>query len=533
MSARAGEAVGVLADLRRAVLNTGVGIMGTATHPAADEEAAEVSDRERYRFIAEQLGDALVTPVAAVHVHVGMADAETAVRAFNGLRRHLPLVEALGANSPFRHGRDTGFASARELALRAWARSGAPRAMADYADFVAYADRLTRGRGCRRLHLPLVEAAAASEARDGRDPRARRAVVARARRVARRARARARAPRGDRRPASRAPARDPRGGVVPRRRSGLAAELPDNDGRLRPAREVLEETLALAAIPPTQPAARRRWPGSALSSRPAAAPACSAPTTKRGHGRGARWTSRAHSRPRSVRPVILGSMNARAVAVAVIIAAAAAPAAQAASWKRVTTPDGASSDEVGLARTADGVLHVAWHHPTGPNTADLLHTVISAAGKVGATSPVQSGWTGFTNPALVVEPGGGLRVFWGGFRSTDSSDPQNETNTALSRDGAKDDVSRKPRRARESGHWAHPRRWRWPEFEQPGRAAAGLSQPVIELSDQKALQRKRSARTDRRAYQGKQDDLRGQQAGPQRPTPWRAEAAAARVSAGA
>ena len=72
-----------------------------------------------------------------------------------------------------------------------------------------------------------------------------------------------------------------------------------------------------------------------------------------------------------------GSMKARVVAVAVIIAAAAAPAAQAAPWKRVTTPDGASSDQVGLARTADGVLHVAWHHPTGPNTADLLHTVIS------------------------------------------------------------------------------------------------------------------------------------------------------------
>ena len=47
---------------------------------------------------------------------------------------------------------------------------------------------------------------------------------------------------------------------------------------------------------------------------------------------------------------------------------------------------------------------------------------------------MQSGWTGFTNPALVVDAGG-LRAFWGGFRSTDSSDPQNETNTALSPDG--------------------------------------------------------------------------------------------------
>ena len=33
---------------------------------------------------------------------------------------------------------------ARELSLRAWPRSGAPRAMDGYADFVDYAERLTR-----------------------------------------------------------------------------------------------------------------------------------------------------------------------------------------------------------------------------------------------------------------------------------------------------------------------------------------------------------------------------------------------------
>ncbi len=127
-------------------------------------------------------------------------------------------------------------------------------------------------------------------------------------------------------------------------------------------------------------------------------------------------------------------MKARAIALAIIVAASAAPTAHAAPWKRVTTPDGSSTHQVGLARSADGVLHVAWHHPTGPNTEDLLHTAISAAGKIGATTPIQSGWTGFTNTALVVDPGG-LRAFWGGFRTTDSSDPQNETNTALSADG--------------------------------------------------------------------------------------------------
>ena len=127
-------------------------------------------------------------------------------------------------------------------------------------------------------------------------------------------------------------------------------------------------------------------------------------------------------------------MKVRAAAITVLLAAFAASSASAAPWKRVTTPDGASTDQVGLARTGDGVLHLVWSHPTGPNTEDLLHTAIGRAGAIGPTSPVQSGWTGFTNAAVVVDPGG-LRAFWGGFRSTDSSDPQRETSTALSMDG--------------------------------------------------------------------------------------------------
>jgi hypothetical protein len=127
-------------------------------------------------------------------------------------------------------------------------------------------------------------------------------------------------------------------------------------------------------------------------------------------------------------------MTVRAAAIGVLLIACAAPSASAAPWKRVTTPDGASTDQVGLARTRDGALHLAWSHPTGPNTEDLNHTVISRGGRIGATNPIQSGWVGFTNAALVVDPGG-LRAFWGGFRSTDTNDPQRETNTALSPDG--------------------------------------------------------------------------------------------------
>jgi hypothetical protein len=107
----------------------------------------------------------------------------------------------------------------------------------------------------------------------------------------------------------------------------------------------------------------------------------------------------------------------------------AAPAAHAAPWRQVTASGGASIDQVGLTRTSDGVLHVVWH--TG---GDLLHTAITARGKIGATSPIQSGWTGHMDAAVTPVPGG-IRVVWGAIRSTDSSDPNQDLNTALSTDG--------------------------------------------------------------------------------------------------
>jgi carboxylate-amine ligase len=138
------EAVAELGELRRAVLSTGTGIVASGTHPTAVEGDSHFTEKRRYERIHEILGDAGATPVCALHIHVGMPDADTAIRVFNGLRRHVPLLEAISANSPYRHSRDTGLASARQLTLRSWPRSGVPRAMADIDDFLASTARLTQ-----------------------------------------------------------------------------------------------------------------------------------------------------------------------------------------------------------------------------------------------------------------------------------------------------------------------------------------------------------------------------------------------------
>ena len=117
------------------------------------------------------------------------------------------------------------------------------------------------------------------------------------------------------------------------------------------------------------------------------------------------------------------------LAAALTLVAASAPAAAAAPWRQVTASGGDGIDQVGLVRTGDGVLHVAWH-----KDGDLLHTAIDRRGKVGATTPIQSGWTGHMDAALTAVPGG-IRVVWGAIRTTDPNDPNDDLNTALSTTG--------------------------------------------------------------------------------------------------
>src|ERR1700730_10056373 len=83
-------------------------------------------------------------PTFALHVHVAVPDPESALRAINRLRVHLPLFLALSGNSPFWQGRDTGLASARTPLFQAFPRVGIPRAFSSYEDYVETVDLLLR-----------------------------------------------------------------------------------------------------------------------------------------------------------------------------------------------------------------------------------------------------------------------------------------------------------------------------------------------------------------------------------------------------
>jgi carboxylate-amine ligase len=240
----AGEAVDRLGEMRRAVARTGAAVLGSGMHPSAPEGAAGITDKDRYARIRSLLGDAVADPTSGLHVHVGMPDPETAIRAFNGLRLHLPLLQALGANSPFRHSRDSGLASVREIIMRGWPRSGVPRQMRDFEDFCAMSDLLTRAADVPdytwfwwklRPHprLGTVEIRALDSQTSLADLGG---LVALVHCLAREA---ATSP-----PVPAPPSEILDEAAFRAARYGLEAELPDRDGRHRPAVEILSEVTA-------------------------------------------------------------------------------------------------------------------------------------------------------------------------------------------------------------------------------------------------------------------------------------------------
>jgi glutamate---cysteine ligase / carboxylate-amine ligase len=143
----AGEVLGQLRGLRRAVRDAGFGLLGSGLHPSADSGTARLVAAPRYEVVRKDFGNLLKTPPCGLHVHVGIPDPDLAVQLANAFRLYLPALQALSANSPFQEGADSGHASARTSVVRSYPRFQVPRQFRDYEDFCRVADQLIAAAG--------------------------------------------------------------------------------------------------------------------------------------------------------------------------------------------------------------------------------------------------------------------------------------------------------------------------------------------------------------------------------------------------
>ncbi|MCW2925869.1 MAG: YbdK family carboxylate-amine ligase [Thermoleophilia bacterium] len=109
-----------LTDIRRRVMdvaqaaNTVLG--ASATHPWADYREQTTVDLPYYNQLVDRMQYAAHrNNTFGLHVHVGVAGCDRAVRVADALRAIQPMLLALSASSPFLDGRDTGLASVRHM----------------------------------------------------------------------------------------------------------------------------------------------------------------------------------------------------------------------------------------------------------------------------------------------------------------------------------------------------------------------------------------------------------------------------------
>ncbi|NUT95179.1 MAG: YbdK family carboxylate-amine ligase [Saccharothrix sp.] len=127
--ARAAREVGAV------LVPAGAPVLGATPPPRVEDE--------RFRRITDLYrGQVADYQCCGCHVHVGVPDRDTAVAVLNHLRPWLPTLLALSVNSPFAHGRDTGFGSWRMVEQSRFPGSGVPPRFASAAEYDAAVDRL-------------------------------------------------------------------------------------------------------------------------------------------------------------------------------------------------------------------------------------------------------------------------------------------------------------------------------------------------------------------------------------------------------
>lgn len=126
---------GFRTELARRAHDHGVLVAGVGT-PWSKPAGTMVTENNRYAEIAESIGLlAYEHFINGLHIHVGIPDRDAGVRALNQLRRWLPVMLAMSANSPFWCGRDTSFSSWRAVQYRRWTTAGCPPAFIDAEDY--------------------------------------------------------------------------------------------------------------------------------------------------------------------------------------------------------------------------------------------------------------------------------------------------------------------------------------------------------------------------------------------------------------
>ena len=117
-------------------LRHGLAPLASGTHPFAQPNGTETTDKERYKELDRDLAGAIRGLAACgMHVHAGIEDDDLRIDLMNQARYFLPHLLTLSTSSPFWRGINTGLKSYRLTVLRRLPRSGLPGLFASWSEY--------------------------------------------------------------------------------------------------------------------------------------------------------------------------------------------------------------------------------------------------------------------------------------------------------------------------------------------------------------------------------------------------------------
>ncbi|MCW2868787.1 MAG: ybdK 2 [Streptomyces oryziradicis] len=124
--------------LAAAADGAGCRVAAAGAAPVAGRRPVPVTDKPRYRMMLADAAHLVEEQlICGMHIHVAIPDRAAGVLALGRIRPWLPVLVAMGANSPLWEGGDTGFASWRTVVFGRWPVSGPPPGFRDAADYEA------------------------------------------------------------------------------------------------------------------------------------------------------------------------------------------------------------------------------------------------------------------------------------------------------------------------------------------------------------------------------------------------------------
>jgi carboxylate-amine ligase len=142
------ELVFMRKELQNLAAKGGLCVVAASTHPFSDWKVQDITDRDRYHGLIEELQDvARANLIFGLHVHVGIKDKEDAIALANQVRYFLPHLLALTTSSPLWLGRNTGLASIRSEIFKRFPRTGIPDDFPTYSAFTDFVGTLVK-TGC-------------------------------------------------------------------------------------------------------------------------------------------------------------------------------------------------------------------------------------------------------------------------------------------------------------------------------------------------------------------------------------------------